>query len=101
MVPTLFNPVAHVAENVGLMRRLSSDLIGDWPIELDSHKRVEFLTRKSCVEKPLAISDEPDGPRQDPVVCWLSENSFGFSGTDGTTWDAVSFPRQLNQPTAP
>ena len=44
--------------NVGLMRRISSRLANQRPIEGNSDKTVEFSARKSGVGKRLGISDE-------------------------------------------
>ena len=53
----------YVPKNVALMRRLSSDLSGYRPIELDSEETHDFLARKTSTGKGLSISDKPSDSR--------------------------------------
>jgi hypothetical protein len=49
---------AGIPKHVQLMRRHSSHLSGDRPVERDSEKTYEFSARKSCIENRSGISDE-------------------------------------------
>jgi hypothetical protein len=58
------------------MRRLSSDLAGHRPIELDSEETVDYLGRKRRAIKGMAISDDAGDVRHNSVVCCSSEETI-------------------------
>jgi len=60
-----------VAENVGLMRCLSSDFSSHHPTELNSRLTIEFSARKTCFGKRLGISDAPTA--FDQRLVWLDK----------------------------
>jgi hypothetical protein len=50
------------------MRRLTSQLSGRRPVELDSEETYDFPARMTIGEKGLSSSDEPNGVRHQWVV---------------------------------
>src|SRR6185369_14379707 len=60
------------------MGRIPGHLTGDHPIELDSEETVDFLARKSCVNKRMGISDDPGAVHHNSVVSWDSYETYEF-----------------------